>query len=156
MSKQLQTLLVCCLTVMICLAGHAISPNAWAGEINTDSNNVAIKGYDPVAYFTMSEAVRGSEDHIYEWLGAKWYFASKEHRIAFEADPTKYLPQYGGYCAVGVSMGRRVTDIDPERWEIVDGKLYLNYDDDMPGDAKELIHRADARWDKHKQYFTAN
>ncbi len=127
---------------------------AQAGEINVDSDDIAIKGYDSVAYFTMDEAVRGSEEITYAWLGAKWFFAKEEHRDAFAADPVKYAPQYGGYCAVGVSFGRRVPGIDPEAWRFVDGKLYLNYDPNMQGDPHEMVARANANWDKHKKYFT--
>lgn len=132
------------------------APAALAGEINAGSDKIAIKGYDPVAYFMMNKAVQGSSEQAYEWLGATWYFASRKHQIAFKADPVKFMPQYGGYCAIGVSMGRRVADIDPEAWQIVDGKLYLNYSPDLPGEPRELILRADANWEKHKQYFTRN
>ncbi len=66
--------------------------------------DVAIKGYDPVAYFTQNQAVEGSPQYSHHWLGATWYFASAEHRDMFMRDPAKYAPQYGGYCADGVSF----------------------------------------------------
>ena len=66
------------------------------------------------------------------------------------------MPQYGGHCALGVSFGRKVTDIDPESWQIVDGMLYLNYGPENPGDPMELIKRADANWKKDKKYFTGS
>lgn len=87
---------------------------------------VAIKGTDPVAYFTMGEPVKGSREFETEWNGATWRFASAEHRDLFMADPEKYAPQYGGYCAWAVSQGY-TAGIDPEAWKIVDGRLYLNY-----------------------------
>ena len=87
---------------------------------------VAIKGTDPVAYFTLGEPVKGIKDFEAEWNGAKWRFATAGHRDLFKADPEKYAPQYGGYCAWAVSQGY-TAGIDPEAWKIVDGKLYLNY-----------------------------
>ncbi|MGB0694079.1 MAG: YHS domain-containing (seleno)protein [Rhodospirillaceae bacterium] len=86
----------------------------------------AIRGYDPVAYFTEGKAVEGSEDLELDWDGATWRFASAENLAAFKADPTKYAPQFGGYCAWAVSQGYTAS-IDPEAWDIVNGKLYLNY-----------------------------
>ena len=72
-------------------------------KINTGYfGNVAIKGYDPVAYFTEGKAMEGSEDHALKWLGANWHFASNEHKEMFAATPTAYAPQYGGHCATGI------------------------------------------------------
>jgi YHS domain-containing protein len=108
---------------------------AAAGEVvNTGYfGDVAIKGYDPVAYFTQQKAVEGSAEFSHRWLGAEWHFASAENRDLFIADPVKYAPQYGGYCADGVSFGTITTNIDPEAWRIIEGKLYLSYD---PGAAE--------------------
>ena len=97
--------------------------------------DVAIKGYDTVAYFTRDAAVEGSAEFSHRWLGATWHFASAEHRDLFAADPVKYAPQYGGHCADGVSFGTITTNIDPKAWRIIAGKLYLNYD---PGAADGL------------------
>ena len=94
--------------------------------INKDGSGVAIKGYDPVAYFTQSKPVKGSSAFTYQWMNATWWFASAEDRDAFKSTPEKYAPQYGGYCAYGVSQGH-TAPIDPEAWTIVQGKLYLNY-----------------------------
>lgn len=95
--------------------------------------DVAIKGYDPVAYFTQNDAVEGKSDYSYRWLGATWHFTSAENRDLFKADPSKYAPQYGGYCADGVSFGTVTTNVDPKAWRIIDGKLYISYD---PGAAE--------------------
>lgn len=95
--------------------------------------DVAIKGYDTVAYFTENRAVQGSSQYSTRWLGATWYFASAESRDLFLKAPTKYAPQYGGHCADGVSLGTITTNIDPNAWRIIEGKLYLNYD---PGTAE--------------------
>ena len=93
-------------------------------------SDTAIRGYDTVAYFTEGEPVEGSDEFATEWQGATWRFASQEHLDLFEADPEKYAPQYGGYCAYGVAGGYLVK-IEPELWTIVDDELYLNYDDDV-------------------------
>ncbi len=95
--------------------------------------DLAIKGYDPVAYFNQNKAVEGSPSFTYRWLGATWQFTSAENRDLFAKEPTRYAPQYGGYCADGVSLGTVTTNIDPKAWRIIDGKLYLSYD---PGAAE--------------------
>ena len=126
-------------------------PVALAGksEINTNWRNLAIKGYDPVAYFNQSKPVEGSSDFEYEWKGAKWRFSSAENMALFKADPEKYAPKYGGYCAWAVSEGS-LADIDPEVWKIVDGKLYLNYNQDIQKkwelDIPGHISKADKNW----------
>lgn len=112
-------------------------------------NDVAIRGTDPVAYFTQNKAVIGSKEFSYDWKGATWHFSSAEYRDLFAANPEQYAPQYGGYCAWAVSEGY-TAPIDPEAWSIVDGKLYLNYDkkiqqrwnEDVPGN----IAKADQNW----------
>lgn len=92
--------------------------------INT-TDGLALKGYDPVAYFTVGEATPGAEQYTYHWQGASYRFASTDNLESFKNDPEKYLPQYGGYCAYAMSLNR-IADIDPDRWAIVEGKLYLN------------------------------
>ena len=122
----------------------------FAGEaVNKSWRGVAVKGYDVVAYFQEKMPVKGSDDHVHTHMGAKYYFSSAANRDLFKADPEKYLPQYGGYCAWAVSQGDKA-DIDPKAWKIVDGKLYLNYnakiqkkwEKDIPG----LIAAADKNW----------
>jgi YHS domain-containing protein len=116
---------------------------------NVDSNGVAIKGYDPVAYFSMSKPVIGKQDFMYEWKGAIWKFSSEEHKKMFMENPEKYAPRYGGYCAYGVAVND-LFDILPEAWTIVDGSLYLNknlevrdlWRKDIPGNIK----KADKNW----------
>ncbi len=89
-------------------------------------DGLAIRGADPVAYFTEGKAVKGSADYETTWNGATWRFSNAENMATFTADPSAYVPQYGGYCAKAVSGGYTAS-IDPEAWSIVDGKLYLNY-----------------------------
>jgi len=119
------------LVLMFCIPGFAN-----AGEVNTGYfGNVAIKGYDPVAYFTEQRAVKGTEDFSHNWLGAEWNFTSEKHKKLFSENPVKFAPQYGGFCSDGVAYGEITTNIDPQAWRIIEGKLYLNYD---PGSAAEL------------------
>ncbi len=109
----------------------------------------AIKGYDPVAYFTESKPVLGNVEFTYTWKDANWYFASAENREKFKAAPEKYAPQYGGYCAYGVAKGYAVK-IEPEAWEIVGGKLYLNYNlkvqEDWQAQKQTYITTANQNW----------
>ena len=113
-------------------------------------SDVAIRGFDTVAYFTEGKPVEGSEEFATEWMGATWHFASRESLDLFEADPTKYAPQYGGYCAYGVAQDDLIK-IEPENWTIVDDKLYLNYDDDVQAkweaDIAGFVTEADAKFD---------
>ena len=112
-------------------------------------DGVAIDGTDAVAYFTEGRPVAGRPEHALVWRGATWRFSSEENRAAFEADPERYAPQYGGWCAWAVAEGYTASTV-PEAWEIVDGKLYLNFSRgvqrrwarDIPGN----IARADANW----------
>ena len=89
-------------------------------------SDLAIKGYDPVAYFKESKAVAGSKQFEFEWMGATWRFSSGENLNTFKANPEKYSPQYGGYCAYAVSQDS-LAGIDPTQFTIVNDKLYLNY-----------------------------
>lgn len=115
----------------------------------SDGSGLAIRGTDPVAYFTQGGPVPGKAAFTYQWNNATWRFASAENRDLFAADPLKYAPQYGGFCAWAVSRGY-TAPIDPNAWKIVDGKLYLNYstgvqsqwEQDIPGN----ISRANANW----------
>ncbi len=140
---------------LLALAVFAVSRAAAIDPVNkTTFGGVAIKGYDPVAYFTESKPVEGSKEFTYDWQSATWRFASAKNRDLFAKDPEKYAPQYGGYCAYAVSQGYTAT-IDPQRWKIVDGKLYLNYskeaqelwEKDVPGH----IAAADKNWPKLKE-----
>ena len=89
-------------------------------------NSRAVSGYDTVAYFTESKAIKGSKKYKAEYQGAEWRFSSQENLDLFLSEPEKYAPQYGGYCAFGLAMGHAVSS-DPEAWKVVDGKLYMNY-----------------------------
>ena len=129
----------------------APSPACATELIDQSFRGIAIQGYDPVAYFTDGQAVKGSDEFAYKWLGAVWYFASAEHREIFAADPVKYAPQYGGYCASAM-VGGQTAVANPEAWRIVDGKLYFVYSQDglqeWANNAPEEIKKADARWEQ--------
>lgn len=121
---------------------------------NVGWTGVAIKGYDPVAYFTEKNPVKGDSEFDYEWSGAKWRFASEKHLELFKTDPEKYAPRYGGYCAYGVANNYLVK-IEPEAWTVYEGRLYLNYSlkvreqwkEDIPGN----IRKADTNWPNLKE-----
>jgi len=91
-----------------------------------NSGGKAIRGYDPVAYFTVGKPVKGKSKFSTKWQGAKWQFSSQENLDAFKKSPKKFAPLYGGYCSWAMSQGRVATTV-PEAWDIVGGKLYLNF-----------------------------
>ena len=89
------------------------------------TDGLALKGYDPVAYFNGGQPTKGGDQYSFQWKGVTYRFASAKNLQRFRTDPEKYLPQYGGYCAYAMSIDR-IADIDPGKWAIVNGKLYLN------------------------------
>jgi len=124
------------------------------GNINTHKvaglENVAIKGYDPVAYFKDHKPTKGNEAHQISWHGATWLFTSDENKHLFKVNPKKYAPQYGGYCAYGVSVPQKKIDINPKAWYIHKDKLYLNYtkptQDIWLENKEEHIEAANENW----------
>ena len=132
------------------LLGLVFMSLAFAGEAPVfATDDGAIRGYDAVAYFTMGEPTRGSDQFTTSWQGATYKFASAANLALFKEEPEAYAPQYGGYCAYAVSKGATAGTV-PEAWTIVDGKLYLNYSlavqqrwrKDVPGH----IRAADRNW----------
>lgn len=113
-------------------------------------DGVAIRGTDPVAYFTEGAAVAGSAEFSHEWSGATWHFASADNRDAFAAEPTAYAPQFGGFCAWAVAEKGELYSTQPDNWAVVDGKLYLNFNDDIQerwnADRPGFISEGDRRW----------
>jgi YHS domain-containing protein len=102
-------------------------------DISADANDLAIQGYDPVAYFTQAKPTKGQQQYTATYKNAIYQFSSAKHRELFRANPKKYAPQYGGFCAFGVTKGRKFTT-DPTAWRVVDGKLYLNLNHDVQKD----------------------
>ena len=139
-------------TLFIALALFSLAQLVYAlAPVFVDPSGFAIRGYDPVAYFEDNKPVKGQPEFAYEWQGAKWLFSSQANKDAFAAEPLRYAPQYGGYCAYAVSLGKTAST-DPKAWTIHDGKLYLNYSKSVQRtwskNIAENIHKADQNWPK--------
>ena len=127
-------------------------------DVNATTTDLALRGYDPVAYFTDGKPMEGMFDITAVYNGATYRFTSEEHKAMFEAAPEKYAPQYGGYCAFGLAQGYKF-DGDPNVWKIVDDKLYLNlapkvseiWQEDVAGN----ITKADGKWTEVKDVSPA-
>ncbi len=135
-------------------AAIAVAGLAHAGvDTGTDNNDVILAGHDAVAYFTENRPVLGSADYTASYAGAIYRFASAENRDLFRADPAKYAPAYGGYCALGTSFGKKF-QVDGKAFRVVDGQLYVNknlevyatWKKDIPGN----IEKADGYWPRIK------
>lgn len=132
----------------------AVGMASAAEAVNVDANGLALKGHDPVAYFTEGKPVRGKSANSFTWSGATYHFATPANRDIFSKEPAKYAPQYGGHCALGTALGKKLPG-DPNVWKIVDGKLYLNVNSeiqqkwvqDIPGH----IAKADKTWETIKE-----
>ena len=139
--------------LMLVLTVSGLATPAVAGGVINSSflGSVAIEGIDPVAYFKEGKPVEGSSDFEHEWMGVTWRFVSAANRDLFAADPEKYAPHYGGYCAWAVAQGY-TAKIDPEAWKIVDDRLYLNYSKDVQAQwSKDIpgnIAKGDGNWPK--------
>ena len=135
---------VAALTVTVATA------TAYAGDF-FEKDGVALRGYDPVAYFKAGQPTKGAAEYKAEYKGSTFHFASQANRDAFVADPAKFAPQYGGYCAFGTAGGYKAA-IDPAAFTVVDGKLYLNYNravqKDWSKDIPGYIAKADKNWPK--------
>ena len=110
--------------VLTAFAYSADSSEPPVAPVNA-TDGVGLKGYDPLAYFTDGHPTKGTNQYSLQWKDITYRFASAENLQRFKADPEKYLPQYGGYCAYAMSINR-IADISPTEWTIFGGKLYLN------------------------------
>ena len=143
--------IVICVVLSIFIVSVVAGTSALAGKdvINKDGQGRAARGYDPVAYFMQGTPTPGTKEFEFPWNGALWQFSSAENLQLFKADPQKYAPQYGGYCAWAVAEGY-TADIDPNAWTVFQGKLYLNYNLDIrkkwQKDMAHNIERADKNW----------
>jgi len=156
-------------TMVLGLLVSLVSLQTDAGTpINTigSSDGVAIKGYDTVAFFTQKKAVAGDPTISYEWQGARWLFVSQENLQQFKENPEKWVPQYGGHCAYGMSEGYVSTKPTNGDFEVMDGKLYLFPAGDHRGSAKDAwwrygrgpkyrIEVADKNWPRFKSELEA-
>ena len=125
------------------------------GKINTSQfSGLAIHGYDPVAYFEQGKAVPGNRGLTYTWQGTIFAFASESNRDLFSHSPQKFIPQFGGYCAYAAANDA-ISDADPTAWQIVEGKLYLNYDNRVQrtwaGELKKNLKLANDNWPRLSQ-----
>jgi YHS domain-containing protein len=138
------------LIVVLGIAGAMTLRGQTPGSINT-ANGVAIQGFDAVAYHTQQQAVKGSRAFAHAWRGVTWHFASAENRDRFARSPEQFLPEFGGFCAYGVTRGYAV-DIDPQAFAVVDGRLYLNYSKRVQStwnqDRAGYIEKARTNWPK--------
>lgn len=135
-------------------AAHAQDAALRVKEFNLD-DKIAIEGYDPVAYFTAGKAVKGSNKLAVVHQGVTYYFSSEANKEEFKKNPSKYEPQYGGWCAYAMGAKGEKVSIDPKTFKIVGGKLYLFYNKffnntltDWNKDENNLLHKADANWQK--------
>ena len=133
-------------------AGIIAAPAALAEKPSIHTglfDDLAVGGYDPVAYFTTGKPTEGKKTFEHKFKDATWRFASAENLAAFKANPDKYAPQYGGYCAWAAAQGYTAKG-DPKAWKLVDGKLYLNYDANIQkkweADIPGFIAKGDANW----------
>ena len=132
-------------------AAQAASPavNTLKSGLFGGRTDTAINGYDTVAYFSVGKPVKGQDSFVTEWMGAKWKFSSQANLDLFKADPEKYAPQYGGYCAYGVAKDGLVK-VEPDQFTVRNGKLYLNFDADVQAlwlkDPDGFIKQADAKF----------
>jgi YHS domain-containing protein len=140
------------LAALLCLSAAPLIEPAFADKppIYTPAlSNLAVGGYDSVAYFNQGKAVKGEKVFSTTWNGAQFQFATQANRDAFVKDPTRYAPQYGGYCAWAAAQGRTASG-DPTIWKIVNDKLYLNYNAEVQkkweADIPGLILKADKNW----------
>ena len=120
---------------------EALSPEVRLEEYSLSKKGLALKGYDPVAYFKEGPT-KGSKKLSYTFNGVTYRFSSEENLEAFEAEPFAYEPQYGGWCAWAMSEGGGRTEANPERFRIIDDKLYVFYDG-LFGDTLDLWNKVD-------------
>ena len=131
------------------LWGFPSLPQANKPVLNLDKKGVAVQGYDPVAFFTQGKPVKGSVKFQSSYKGAVYYFASGEDKAAFDGNPAKYEPQFGGFCAFGVSEGH-LAPVKIEASQIVNGRLLMQYDLDVKTefnkDQAGNLAKADKNW----------
>ena len=137
-------------------AGAQVLLEKGAHKLNLDSHGVILKGYDPVAYFIQKKAVKGTPKYETSYQGATYYFSSATNLATFKSNPSKYAPQYGGFCARGMK-DRHAVDIDPNVFFIIKGKLYVcespEAEKEFRSNEQENIKKADQNWDEEDRWF---
>jgi hypothetical protein len=152
--------LMSAVVILATVAGYySLRPATDIPAYNVTSDNVAIHGYDTVAYFTEGKPTKGSSEFEHLWEDARWHFSSATNRDLFRANPDRYAPRFGGYCAAGVALGE-YADVDPEAFSIVDGKLYMiSTKENQEGwrQAQEgHIGYAEYNWERNRAAFRDN
>lgn len=146
MKNRLLLVLVSLCTLLSC----AQNPKEDSTKANLEKG-LAIQGYDPVAYFEKNEAIKGKKEIAHTSEGITYYFSSDEYRTVFLKNPSKFQPQYGGFCAYGMSEGYEAP-VDPTAFTIVNDKLYLNYSHKVRQDwtktKADRIQKANENWSK--------
>jgi hypothetical protein len=157
LASRLSRLAVFALAAVLAWPALAFDPNS-PSPVNLEPGGIGLRGYDPVAYFLAGAPTEGSADVAATHAGAIYRFSSEENRATFLAEPDRYLPAYGGFCALAMSFGQKV-DIDPMAWKIVDDVLYVQanpraakvWDGDIPGN----IAKANGFWPEVKDIAPA-
>ncbi|OCP17937.1 MULTISPECIES: YHS domain-containing (seleno)protein [unclassified Ensifer] len=140
------------LTAAVLLLG-TMGHRAWAQNAGHNAKRLALKGYDPVAYFTEGRPTLGKAEFEYTWDEVRYRFASEQHMSMFQGDPDRYAPQYAGSCAMGMSKGMKV-EANPETWLISDGRLFVFRPSDGPtrfqANPQGIAAAADRNWEQLK------
>ena len=145
------------LLIIVGLTNIMMETQAQSRMTYVNEDNIALGGYDVVNYFTENAAKKGSSSYSSEYNDTKYYFTSEEHKNMFKSDPNKYLPQYGGYCAFAMGMKNATVPSDPETFKIVNGELYVFFNDlyegqkfntiiPWNGDEANIHKMADKNW----------
>lgn len=150
MKNSIQTFVM---AIIMLLGTNAIAQSKMANNI--DDSKIALQGYSPISYLDLGIAQKGLKEYKATYDGLAYYFTSEDQKKSFENNPKKYLPQYGGYCAFGISVGAKFR-VDPNKFVVKDGKYFLFlYDLEvdaqqlwLAGNYKELVQKADANWTK--------
>ena len=148
----MKSLILAVTTLLITTAAFAQNFKA---NHNTDDSKIALLGYSPVSYLNLGIAQKGVKEHKASYDGLNYYFTTNDQKRTFEENPTKYIPQYGGYCAFGVSVGAKFR-ADPNKFVVKDGKYFLFlYDLEvdaqqlwLAGNHEKLVAKADGNWNK--------
>jgi YHS domain-containing protein len=147
------------IAILLLLAGQLVHSQTHAGKknFNLTEAGVAIQGYDPVSYFVSNRSIEGRKELSLSYDGVVYYFSSPTNRDTFKANPAKYTPEYGGWCAFAMGDSGDLVEVDPETFKIIDGKLYLFYNklfnntlNSWNKDEAGLKNRANKNWLKYQ------
>jgi YHS domain-containing protein len=142
------------IVLMAVLSASTFAQTSKSAKLINTENGVAIQGYDPVAYFESNKAIKGNEKITATFQDATYYFSSKKNKVSFLKNPNHFIPQYGGYCAYGMSFDHDAP-IDPKSFAIIDNKLFLNYSSEVNelwlNELADRMELADKNWLKREK-----